>query len=55
MARESCLKVSAAGVDRRQAGDGDRRLLGGSWVAISRVISPRIRVISIITLLITQL
>ena len=32
---------------------GVRRLLGGSWVVISRVLSPLIWVISIVTLLIT--
>ena len=31
------------------------KLLGGSWVVISRVLSPRIRVISIVSLLITPL
>ena len=34
---------------------GVRRLLGGSWVVISRVLSPLIWVISIVTLLITLL
>ena len=34
---------------------GCQALLGGSWVVISRVISPRIWVISIVTPLITLL
>ena len=33
----------------------DLRVLGGSWVVISRVISPLGKVISIVTLLITLL
>ena len=50
----SCSWVSGCGISGLGIW-GFRRLLGGSWVVISGVISPLIWVTSIVTLLITPL